>query len=180
MAVAFTFDPDRISEGTADTQSDTSASGSKKPVRRARSEQVQEIATKLNNAARIEENVLANRVIARKEQPAQFIAPSEGLEKKVAQIWRDVLGVDQVGVDDNFFEIGGTSLKAVQVISKLRNDLNQEVSLITMFDRPNIRALVSFIEQESHPPEEASASASRQRGELRRSNRTKRVRRQRK
>ena len=179
-AVNLSFDPDRVAQASGETQTDTSSPVSTKAIRRARSEQVQDIASRLNTATRIEEVVVASSITVRKKQPDQFIAPAEGLERKVAQIWREVLGVDQVGVEDNFFEIGGTSLKAVQVISKLRNDLDQEVSLITMFDRPNIRALVSYLEKASKPSEDPTSSASRQRGELRRSARAKRTRRQRK
>jgi amino acid adenylation domain-containing protein len=63
---------------------------------------------------------------------------------QLAQIWRDVLQVEQVGRDDNFFELGGHSLLVLQVISRVRQQLNLELSVSSLFSATN---LASFAER---------------------------------
>ena len=59
----------------------------------------------------------------------RFVAPRNELEQQLADIWAGVLGVEQVGIHDNFFALGGHSLLATQVISQVRAQLNLEVPL---------------------------------------------------
>ena len=54
----------------------------------------------------------------RPELDHAFVAPATSAEKTLAEIWQDVLGLDRVGVDDNFFDLGGDSILAVQIVSK--------------------------------------------------------------
>ena len=97
------------------------------------------------------------------------------MEQSIASIWQEVLGIEQIGINDNFFEIGGTSLKAVQVISQIRNQIGADISLVTMFEKPNIHALASLLDG-SESQEASTQSASRQRGEKRRAQRVRRGR----
>ncbi|MEO6196029.1 MAG: amino acid adenylation domain-containing protein, partial [Thermoanaerobaculia bacterium] len=69
---------------------------------------------------------------ARKERPAlrtHYLAPRDLYEREVAHIWQEVLGVAQVGADDNFYELGGHSLLATQVASRLRDAFRAELPL---------------------------------------------------
>ncbi|HLG60395.1 MAG TPA: amino acid adenylation domain-containing protein [Ktedonosporobacter sp.] len=75
------------------------------------------------------------------------IAPRNHLEVTLMDIWCQVLGMKQVGIYDNFFEIGGHSLKATQVISRLRKSLGIELSLRRFFETPTIASLAARIEQ---------------------------------
>ncbi len=68
--------------------------------------------------------------------------PVTSREQAVAAIWEEVLG-RQVGIDDNFFEIGGHSLRAVQIISRIRRNLGIDATLPQLFARPNVRALAA-------------------------------------
>jgi acyl carrier protein len=64
----------------------------------------------------------------------ELVLPSTAEEKVLAGIWAQVLGVEQVSVDIPFFEIGGDSLLAVQLISRVRDTLRVELSLRDLFD----------------------------------------------
>ncbi|MDQ3652504.1 MAG: amino acid adenylation domain-containing protein [Acidobacteriota bacterium] len=77
----------------------------------------------------------------RPELAAEYIAPRSAVEEVVASIWSEVLDVEQVGVHDNFFDLGGHSLKATQVISHLREALQVELPLRSLFEEPTVAGL---------------------------------------
>ncbi|WP_157776634.1 phosphopantetheine-binding protein, partial [Paenibacillus polymyxa] len=64
-----------------------------------------------------------------------------------AQIWQDVLGLTQVGVKENFFEIGGHSLRATTLASKIHKELNKPLPLRSIFEAPTIEQLAVVLEQ---------------------------------
>jgi natural product biosynthesis luciferase-like monooxygenase protein len=72
-------------------------------------------------------------------------APQSQLEKTISTIWQEVLGVPQVGMSDNFFDLGGHSLLVVQVQRRLREACGREVSITDMFRLPTIRALAAHL-----------------------------------
>jgi natural product biosynthesis luciferase-like monooxygenase protein len=71
--------------------------------------------------------------------------PQSDLEGTIASIWREVLGLAQVGATDNFFDLGGHSLLVVQVQRRLREACGREVSITDMFRLPTIRALAAHL-----------------------------------
>lgn len=66
---------------------------------------------------------------------------SSDLEREIADVWRAVLGVEELGVDDNFFEVGGNSLLLMRVLARLRERVTDSVSRVEMFRYPTIRTL---------------------------------------
>jgi hypothetical protein len=72
-------------------------------------------------------------------------APNSELEKTIAGIWQDVLGLPQVGTTDNFFDLGGHSLLVVQVQRRLLEACGREVSITDMFRLPTIKALAAHL-----------------------------------
>jgi amino acid adenylation domain-containing protein len=74
-------------------------------------------------------------------------APRTPTEKKLHDIWSDVLGQPQIGVADNFFDLGGHSLLAMQVVSRLRAQLQVEIPLREMFNHPTLAALAVAVDQ---------------------------------
>ncbi|MCA2205841.1 non-ribosomal peptide synthase/polyketide synthase [Nocardia rosealba] len=74
-----------------------------------------------------------------------FRAPAPGTETVVAQVFGDVLGVEQVGADDDFFALGGNSLVATQVVSRLGAALGAGVPLKALFEAPTVSALAARI-----------------------------------
>jgi acyl carrier protein len=62
------------------------------------------------------------------------------------EVWQEVLKVDRIGIHDNFFELGGHSLLATRVIARLRNVLDLDLSLRTLFEHPTVAQLASVID----------------------------------
>jgi amino acid adenylation domain-containing protein len=76
----------------------------------------------------------------------RYVAPRTPTEEAVAAIWASVLGLAQVGVEENFFEMGGHSLLTTQVISRIRQALAVEIPVRMLFERPTISGLAESIE----------------------------------
>ena len=70
-----------------------------------------------------------------------FVAPSTPVETALAEIWAQVLNINRVGIHDNFFDLGGHSLSATQVISRVRSTLNIDLPLQNLFQEPTIAGL---------------------------------------
>lgn len=77
--------------------------------------------------------------------PAPAAIPSSELEVVIAELWRDILDVGSVGLDDGFFELGGHSLAIVRVQAALKDRLAVEIPLVALFQNPTVRSLASFI-----------------------------------
>ncbi len=81
-------------------------------------------------------------------EPGQnFVAPRTQIEKVVATAWSEVLGVEQVSIYDDFFTMGGHSLLAMHVVSRLRTTLQAELPLRSFFEAPTIAGLAHIIMQ---------------------------------
>ena len=75
------------------------------------------------------------------------VEPRTEVERVLADIWREVLKIDRLGIHDSFFDLGGHSLLATQVISRLRNALQLEVPLRKLFEAPTIAAFAVTVEE---------------------------------
>ena len=80
------------------------------------------------------------------EKTHEYVAPQTEVERKLAQIWKEVLGVERVGIHDNFFELGGHSLLATKIISKIRTEFNNELPLKVLFENTTIKGLSKSID----------------------------------
>ena len=81
----------------------------------------------------------------RPELESGYEEPGTETEKKLAEIWAQVLGVEKVGVHDNFFDLGGQSLLATQIVSRTRKVLQIELPLRLLFESPTIAELANII-----------------------------------
>ena len=119
----------------------------------------------------------ANGKLDRKRLPAPdthrpdlgtpFVKPQTPLQEEVAAIWSEVLKVDAVGLDDRFFDLGGHSLAAAQIMARIAAKLGVELPLSAIFDHPSIRKLSALIEpgqagQEPCAPQQPQAAATPQ------------------
>ncbi len=77
-------------------------------------------------------------------QKSEFAAPRNQTEIHITQSWMEVLVVEEIGIDDNFFFLGGDSIKAIQVSSKLREN-NLKLNVSDLFQYPTIRELSNFV-----------------------------------
>jgi amino acid adenylation domain-containing protein len=86
-----------------------------------------------------------------REKTDKYIPPSNQIEKKLVAIWEEVLGKDpllaSLGIDDNFFHMGGHSLKATLLVSRIHKELNAKITLAEVFRTPTIRGLAQHIEE---------------------------------
>jgi acyl carrier protein len=109
---------------------------------------------------------LLNTVLARTEnQPithyprptlrVAYVAPRTPAEQSIAQIWRELLGVDQIGAHDSFLALGGDSLLAVRLISRLRDVFNQNIPLRLIFETSTVAELAKAIEPQSSESEDS-------------------------
>ncbi|MBG1241150.1 non-ribosomal peptide synthetase [Nostoc sp. NZL] len=76
-----------------------------------------------------------------------FVAPRNAQEETLAKIWCQVFGLEQIGVDDNFFQLGGHSLIATQILSRIRDVFQVELSFGQLLENPTINDLVKIILQ---------------------------------
>ncbi|MFB1481893.1 beta-ketoacyl synthase N-terminal-like domain-containing protein [Corallococcus sp. RDP092CA] len=78
-----------------------------------------------------------------------FVAPRDETEEKVAALWQDLLGVESVGITDNFFELGGHSLLGVQLLSRIRETFQVELSMRALFESPTVEVMTVAIVEAS-------------------------------
>lgn len=115
----------------------------------------------LTPSGKIHRRSLPEPVITREDGGAGFQAPQGQLEETVSHIWRQVLGLDQVGRQDNFFDLGGDSLKLARVQAALRNALNREVPILDLFRFPTLSALSAHLADPSGQPSVSRRRAAR-------------------
>jgi phthiocerol/phenolphthiocerol synthesis type-I polyketide synthase E len=84
----------------------------------------------------------------------EYISPRDEIEGQIADTWSQLFGFEQVGIDDDFFELGGDSLKALIVITKMNQMLGVELSMEEFFRRPTIRTLAPFLAGKARVHEE--------------------------
>ena len=86
--------------------------------------------------------------IARLRNVHSYSLPRSPLEEDVASIFRDILGLERIGIRDNFFDAGGHSLLATRLVSRLRDTLRIDVPLKRVFDSPTVAELSSWLQGE--------------------------------
>ncbi|MEO0857962.1 MAG: condensation domain-containing protein [Bacteroidota bacterium] len=86
-------------------------------------------------------------------------APQTRIEQTVAGIWRSVLQLDEIGLHDNFFDLGGHSLTAVAVFGKLKEELGVELQLVHLFEHPTVSALAKHLAAAAGPPAAGPSAA---------------------
>ncbi|MEU6266176.1 type I polyketide synthase [Saccharopolyspora shandongensis] len=79
----------------------------------------------------------------------EFVPPAAGPQQDIAAIWRDVLGLDEVGANDNFFDLGGESLLAMQIVVRVRDRASVGLALRDLFDAPTVAELAALVAERS-------------------------------
>ncbi len=96
---------------------------------------------------KVDRQALARMAVTGWETEGEYVAPRTPVERALARIWKELLEQDRIGVRDDFFQRGGHSLLAVQVLSRVRRLFGVELSVRTLFDTPTVEALARRIEQ---------------------------------
>jgi acyl transferase domain-containing protein len=102
-----------------------------------------------------------------------YAPPSNEMEETVARIWQEALGIDRLGVNDNFFDLGGNSLIGLKIISRIRKETGLEISITALFEGPTISAFTRIITRNG-AENIATYAQSRNRAERRREKRKRR------
>ncbi|SEG84368.1 Non-ribosomal peptide synthetase component F [Actinacidiphila yanglinensis] len=101
--------------------------------------------------------------------------PGTDTEKSLARIWAEALGVDRIGVHDDFFALGGHSLLGAEVIERVRKDYKIDVPLGRLFESPTIASVAAFVDERLSRPQEEIAPIRRQSREALRRRRAERA-----
>jgi acyl carrier protein len=100
----------------------------------------------LNSNGKVERKALPMPGDVRASLGAEYTAPRSELEQQLAAIWAEVLKLERVGIHDNFFGLGGHSLMATQVVSRMRAQLDIELPLSEMFGYPTVAELAQKVD----------------------------------
>ena len=101
----------------------------------------------LNGHGKIDRRALPAPDINSTRRSELFTPPQTITEKRIGRIWCEVLGLKDVGKDDHFFEIGGQSLLAAQIVSRIRKELQVEIPLRIIFEAPTIAQLAEYVDE---------------------------------
>lgn len=97
-----------------------------------------------------------------------YAPAKDPLQKKIAEIWSEVLGIEQIGIHDNLFELGGSSLMGLRIVARLKKELNIDIRVTSLFEGPTIFTLSQLIDKKTTPTTSEAYTGSRKRGEVRR------------
>ncbi len=108
----------------------------------------------LTPSGKLDRKHLLSYNIEERYDTVNYVAPANDLEIKLVNIWKEVLDKENIGVEDNFFDLGGHSLSASRILSRIKFDIGVELSYRTMFDDPTIRnistQIISLENNKSH------------------------------
>ncbi|MCB0729106.1 MAG: AMP-binding protein, partial [Ignavibacteriae bacterium] len=100
----------------------------------------------LTNNGKVDRKFLSQREDVIEIDKLNYIAPETDTEKKLTEIWQDLLGIEKIGVHDNFFELGGHSLLGMRVISAIRKKLDSEIAIKDLFVYPTVSELSRYLD----------------------------------
>jgi acyl transferase domain-containing protein len=83
--------------------------------------------------------------LPRPEISAVYAAPKTDLERKIAAAWQELLGIEKIGIHDDFFELGGDSLNIVQLNDKLKKIVNRDVPVAVLFQHQTIHGIIRYL-----------------------------------
>lgn len=94
--------------------------------------------------------------VSRPEIEQRYVAPRNDIEAALVELWQEVLGINPIGVNDNFFDLGGHSLKATSLLSKVSRIFRTELPLSVVFEATTVEALAcALVEHEAKPGQTA-------------------------
>lgn len=99
----------------------------------------------LSNNGKVDVKALPDIGKERMKLVTPYVAPSDEMETVIAGIWKDVLGLEKVGIYDNFFDLGGNSLDIVKVNDRLKTLSGGDVPLMSMFKYPTVSSLAEHL-----------------------------------
>jgi amino acid adenylation domain-containing protein len=105
----------------------------------------------LTPSGKVNRRALPEIETKRPELETAYVGPRTELEQAIASIWQQLLGIDEVGMADNFFDLGGNSLQIVQLHTKLKEYLKKEIPVTTLFQYSTIASLSKHLSEGANP-----------------------------
>ncbi|MDB6125043.1 MAG: Amino acid adenylation domain protein, partial [Pedosphaera sp.] len=96
---------------------------------------------------KLDRNALPAPTQQRPELDQAYVAPATELEQFLAGIWRELLGLDQVGVHDKFFELGGDSIQGAEFIAQVEKKLGEQIYVVVLFKAPTVAGFSAYLEK---------------------------------
>ena len=102
----------------------------------------------LTTAGKIDRKALPEPSRKRPILETTYEAPATVLEKYLTDLWQEILEIDQIGIHDKFFELGGNSLQAAQFINKIQDKIGETIFIVTIFTAPSIAQYAKMLESQ--------------------------------
>ena len=96
---------------------------------------------------KVDRRALPAPELDRADAGAEYAEPRTPVEERIAAMWGEVLGVEKPGIDDDFFALGGHSLRATRVATRLRDAFGVELTVRDLFEAPTIRSLAMLVDE---------------------------------
>jgi FkbH-like protein/FkbM family methyltransferase len=157
------YDPEQMASArdrVAPVQAEERMSRPDSPLGSAdRPARLQRIGEELHDIGHLAKAIQEHRL--RKQPLAVDVAeaPRSDLETALARIWSTVLGRTRIGINENFFDVGGTSLRAVQVVAMIKKELNRTLSIVNLFECPTLALLAARLSAVPAPSDTGTAAA---------------------
>jgi amino acid adenylation domain-containing protein len=101
----------------------------------------------LSPNGKIDRGALPAPSVTRQSTPKTGELPQTILERLLARLWCEVLSIETVNIQDNFFEVGGDSLKSARFLNRLQEELGEVVYVVALFDAPTLAGLAAYLQQ---------------------------------
>jgi acyl carrier protein len=108
----------------------------------------------LMSTGKVDRHLLPNPGKSRPDLQVAYVPPRSIVEAILSRIWTEVLSLDAVGVYDNFFDLGGHSLAAMQVVSRILKNFQLEIPLQSLFQSPTVSAMAAIITKQANKLDE--------------------------
>ncbi|TXI77427.1 MAG: amino acid adenylation domain-containing protein, partial [Flavobacteriales bacterium] len=111
-------------------------------------------------SGKIDRKALPAPDVKRPDLDVAYAAPTSAVQKTLANVWADLLGIDRVGIDDNFFDLGGNSLLSIQAVAQLEGH-GLKLPIVKLYQHPTVRACAAFLEGDANAVSPAELAAKR-------------------
>ncbi|MBK9146340.1 MAG: amino acid adenylation domain-containing protein [Flavobacteriales bacterium] len=111
-------------------------------------------------SGKIDRKALPAPDVKRPDLDVAFAAPTSAVQKTLANVWADLLGIDRVGIDDNFFDLGGNSLLSIQCVAQLEGH-GLKLPIVKLYQHPTVRACAAFLEGDASAASPAEMAKAR-------------------
>jgi hybrid polyketide synthase/nonribosomal peptide synthetase FtdB len=95
------------------------------------------------------------------EVGVKYVPPHSQTQIKIASVWKEILKLEEVGIHDKFFDIGGTSMDVIKVNARIKKEFAAEIPLIVMYKHTTVAGLAHFLEQDGMEAREDEAENER-------------------